>query len=130
MLVSALLAAGVLTTSQQNAHLKRTVDIFLPMVRSCGIELLHHYGKTSVHRDLSFSADPRDRGKTVAAVELNGSNIILYPLFFEQSPEDDAKYLVHEWLHTQGVAHEDDPGGHQGINRTVWKFCSVQTASK
>ena len=100
-------AGSLQTESQQTAHLKRAVDVFLPMVRACGPALIRRWELTTVPRSLKFSVDPRPEGATVAGTPLFGETIVLFPRFFDLPPEDAALVLVHEWLHTQGLGETD-----------------------
>ena len=104
-MLSTLLLAATLTTSMQEARLKAAVDIFLPTVRTCGPALLHHWGLPNTHKALRFAVSELPHGQrgTTAGTPLNGEQIMLFPPFFELTPEHAALVLVHEWLHTQGL---------------------------
>jgi len=108
-MLSTLLLAATLTTSMQEARLKAAVDIFLPTVRTCGPALLHHWGLPNTHKALRFAVSELPHGQrgTTAGTPLNGEQIVLFPPFFELTPEHAALVLVHEWLHTQGLGETD-----------------------
>lgn len=120
LMVAATVPAAVLgqslTESQQTARLQAAVAIFVPKVAECGPALLKQWGLTFTQKRLRFSLAAHARGTAVAGTQLGGDVVVLFSRFFDLPPEEAAVYLIHEWLHTQGLG-EDESGGRDAKQR-------------